>query len=158
MSLGANFFKTGFLLCRRQNSREPGHFSKLKRKPAPMETPAALPLPPVFQESSMLSLTQLKQLADPVVFHLSSPIRYEGNTYNTLTFRRPVGPVEIIIAEAIPDPVKKMNAVYASLASVPADVIALMSIDDQARLAVEVRPILALPPAVQAVGSTEWQN
>ncbi|MBK1793537.1 hypothetical protein JHL21_03400 [Devosia sp. WQ 349] len=85
-------------------------------------------------------------LPEPIEFDFTQPVKFEGNTYTRLTFRRRVGPVDVFIAEPIGDTVEKMNAVTASLASVPAAVVGLLSSEDQLRLIAEVQRILAMPP------------
>ena len=85
----------------------------------------------------------------PITFKPTEPVEFEGNTYAMLTFPRPIGWPEILASNGIMDAVAQMNAVTASLASVPVGVIAAMSLEDQLRLSeTVVQPICELPPVI----------
>lgn len=86
----------------------------------------------------------------PIVFEPSAPVEFEGNVYNRLTFTRPVNLADVLAGEGFTDVGDRMDAVHASLAGVPAGVVAALSVSDKLAMLKAVEPILALPPAVGA--------
>lgn len=87
----------------------------------------------------------------PVIFTPSEPIEFEGNVYNRLTFSRPVNFADVLVGEEdFTNVGARMDAVHASMAGVPAGVVAALSISEKLAMYQAVEPILALPPAVGA--------